>query len=122
MCSSDLRDLQPLLQVSLAQIRGETPKMEMDWLARAKHNGTAICTLVRDHWTGLSEERRLTALAATAGALLVTLLLAVLRRKSRKQRDAAAVVALVAPSRNWQQAQARDRATNGTNTPKGRGR
>ena len=61
-----------------AQIRGETPKIEMDWLARAKHNGTAICTLVRDHWTGLSEERRLTALAATAGALLVTLLLAVL--------------------------------------------
>lgn len=114
------KDLQPLLQVSLAQIRGETPKLESDWLTRAKHNGTAIASLVRDHWSGLSDERRLTLLAATGGALLVTLLLAVARRRSRKRRDAAAVVAMVAPSRTWQaqQQQARGRAPVGTGTSK----
>lgn len=111
------KDLQPLLQVSLAQIRGETPKLETDWLTRAKHNGTAIVGLVRDHWSGLSDERRLTVLASTGGALLVALLLAVFRRRAKKRRDAAAVVAMVAPSRTWQQQQQQPRGR----TPAGTG-
>jgi len=93
------KDLQPLLRVTLAAVRGENEiAPETDALTRAKDNFDGLVQRAQQRWSRLSADQRLCALACTLSGAVVLLLLMVLRKRRRRAARADAVAALVAPS------------------------
>jgi len=91
-------DLQPLIRVSLTQVRGEVDQDEDDLVARAKSNVTAISQMVERKWARLGTTGQIAA-AGGAGLLLVLVLgIAIARRRARRNAAVAAAQALVEPS------------------------
>ncbi|MSR39675.1 MAG: HEAT repeat domain-containing protein [Planctomycetes bacterium] len=93
--------LQPLIQVSLAQIRGEAP-VASNWLLRTKSNCQAIYQSGMGRWQALPDDRKNLTLATAGGTLTIALILVVLLRRTKKRRSADSVIAMVGPSTGWQ--------------------
>ncbi len=121
--------LQPLLRVSLAQVRRDEVETGADLALRAKSNAIAIGRLVERQWNSMDSG---TQLSASAGAGVITigvLLILLARRRARRAEAARQAIALIGPSRHTsQQARPELRATprfpqpNADRTPVGSGR
>ncbi|MBK8101101.1 MAG: HEAT repeat domain-containing protein [Planctomycetes bacterium] len=91
--------LQPLVKVSLAQIRGGIETDDGDLLERARKNGAAIGELVTTRWQKLEPTAQWTILGLGGVAVVGLFLLLFARRRADRGPDAADVAAgLVAPS------------------------
>lgn len=91
-------DLQPLVRVSLSQVRGDVEPAEDDLIARAKSNVTAISQMVERRWTSLDQTGQIAVIALGGLVVLGLLVLLVARRRARRNRAAATAAALVEPS------------------------
>lgn len=121
--------LQPLIRVSLAQVRRDDVETGADLALRAKSNAIAIGRLVERQWSSMETGTRLSA-SAGAGVITIGMLLILLaRRRARRAEAAREAIALIGPSRHTsQQARPELRATprfqqpNSDRTPVGSGR
>jgi hypothetical protein len=91
-------ELRPLVEVALAQVRGDDRPRPSDELERARQNATALLAKARARWDTMSTQDRTVAAATAAALLLVLALLGRMRRARARAASAAAAMALVAPS------------------------
>lgn len=95
-------ELQPLLRVSLAQVRGEPLLQHDDLWTRGQQNAAALLTLARTRWQALDQQTQLLWMGGSAvgGILLVALLWVWQRRRAAAAHELAGIeaAALVAPS------------------------
>ena len=121
--------LQPLIRVSLAQVRRDDVETGADLALRAKSNAIAIGRMVERQWSSMETGTRLSA-SAVAGVITIGLMLILLaRRRARRAEAAREAIALIGPSRHTgQQGRPEIRATprfqqpNTDRTPVGSGR
>ncbi len=101
--ATETRELRPLVETALAQVRGDRPQ-PTDELSRASHNAHALWQRALTTWNAMTPVEQ----ALTAGAPVVTLLLLVVlvrgwRRRRAARAAAAATIALVSPSDDFAQ-------------------
>ncbi|MGE3172632.1 MAG: HEAT repeat domain-containing protein [Planctomycetota bacterium] len=94
-------DLQPLVRVSLAQVRGETDEGADDLVTRAKSNVTAISQMVERRWNRLGTTTKIASASAAAVVVLGLIAFLMARRRSRRRAEAAAAMAMVNPSAGY---------------------
>lgn len=95
--------LQPLIRVSLAQVRRDEVETGADLALRAKSNAIAIGRLVERQWNSMDSG---TQISASAGAGVITigvLLILLARRRVRRAQAAREAIALIGPSRHTSQ-------------------
>jgi HEAT repeat protein len=90
--------LQPLLRVSLAQVRRDKVETSADLALRAKSNAIAIGRLVERQWSSMDNGTRLSASAGAAVVSFGVLLILIARRRTRRVEAAREALALVSPS------------------------
>ena len=95
-------ELQPLIQLSLAQVRGNSEAPPNDLIARAKDNVSAIATMVEQRWNKLNANAQLTVIALVGVVILSSIVLLVAWQRSRRRAKVAAATALVDPSEEFQ--------------------
>jgi hypothetical protein len=94
-------DLQPLIRVSLTQVRGDADHGDDDLVARAKSNVTAISQMVERRWNRLGLTTKIATAASAAVVLLLLVGIVVARRRSRRRAAAAEARAMVGPSAGY---------------------
>lgn len=99
--ATESADLQPLIRVSLTQVRGDRDPGADDLVARAKSNVTAISQMLERRWNQLGTTGRIATIASAATVLLLGLGIVVARRRSRRNREVAEAQALVEPSAGY---------------------
>ena len=91
-------ELRPLVEVALAQVRGDDRRPPTDELERATQNAEALWARAKAKWDTMPTRDRAVAAAIPVSLLLVVVILAQLRRRRRRAEATAAALALVAPS------------------------
>jgi hypothetical protein len=94
-------ELQPLVHVSLAQVRGDTQHAGDDMLGRAKSNVAAIAQMIQRRWNTMPLPVRLAVVGGGAAILVLGVVALVWLRRARRRAHADAVAAMVAPSDNY---------------------
>jgi hypothetical protein len=94
-------ELQPLIHVSLAQVRGDTQHTGDDLLGRAKSNVAAIAQMIQRRWSTMPLPVRLAVAGGAAAILVLGVVTLVWLRRARRRAHADAVAAMVAPSQSY---------------------
>lgn len=99
----ETKELRPLLEVAIAQVRKDKAAPPSDELQRATHNARALVHTAQTWWNGASMVQRGAAVGAPV-LLIAAVVLLVRRRRNRVDAaSAAATMALVQPSEEYLQ-------------------
>lgn len=95
--ATEAEELQPLVRVSLEQVRGEVIA-PADLAERAKHNALALARMLEREWNSMRDGTKISAGAAAGVFALGIAMIVVARRRTRRAEAAREAAALVAPS------------------------
>ncbi len=99
--AAEAADLQPLIRVSLTQVRGDVGHEDDDLVARAKNNVAAISQMVERRWKSLGSTGQI-ATGATVGIVVLAVIgFLVARRRTRQSAAVAEAQSLVEPSASY---------------------
>ncbi|MBL8730330.1 MAG: hypothetical protein JNM25_18070 [Planctomycetes bacterium] len=96
--AKETAELRPLVEVALAQVRGDDKPPPSDEMERALANAKSLMAGARARWDRMPLQDRVIATTIPVSLLLVLMLAGRLRRRRAQAVTAAATVALVAPS------------------------
>jgi HEAT repeat protein len=96
--AKETAELRPLVEVALAQVRGDDKAPPSDEMERALANGKNLLAAARTRWDRMPMQDRIIATTIPVSLLMVLMLAGRLRRRRSQSVAAAATVALVAPS------------------------
>lgn len=96
--ATEAPELRPLVELALAQVRGDDKPKARDELERAMQNAKALFARLEARWASMPMQDRVVAGAIGVSLLMVLVIVAQLRRRRHRAETAAATLALVAPS------------------------